>query len=228
MNTVAIIQARMGSRRLPGKSLMKVGEYTLLETVVRSVKRNHFIDKVIVATSNLSIDDAIEHKCQSISVECYRGHPENVLSRFIDVAKNLNPDDIVVRVTADNPINDQKVTQILFEEHLKQNADYTCVENLAHTAYEFIKADKLLSLEHNPNLDDQDKEHVTKYLREHTDQFNVVALKPETLNINTTLDKQLTIDTEEDYLRLKEIAEKIDINHQVDMLELYRILEEKN
>ena len=63
MNVVAVVQARMGSTRLRGKSLMMLSSYSLLETVVRSVKRNAFIDKVIVATSTLPEDDAIKWLC---------------------------------------------------------------------------------------------------------------------------------------------------------------------
>ena len=200
MKTVAIIQARMGSERLPGKTLMKLGSYTLLETVISSVKRNEFIDRIIVATSNLPIDDAIEDKCSSMQIECYRGDAENVLSRFVDIAKHLSPEDTIVRVTADNPINNHKVSETLYDQHIKENADYTCIDGLSHIVYELVKVKALLKLEKN-NLEPADKEHVTKYFIEHTKEFKVQKLSADKYGLIPDLDNLLTIDTIEDYNR---------------------------
>ena len=127
----------MGSIRLEGKSLMMLSNYSLLETVIRSVKRNSFINDVIIATSNLPEDDAIQDLCVNKGYQYYRGDSSDVLSRFIEIAENLEKQDTVVRVTADNPINNQCI-KIVFDYHIRNKNDYTCIHGF-NTVYEYIK-----------------------------------------------------------------------------------------
>ena len=73
-------------------------------------------------------DDAIKGLCLDKGIECYRGDSIDVLSRFLAVAETLEKEDTIVRVTADNPINNHKVSEIVFNHHLESNNDYTYVE----------------------------------------------------------------------------------------------------
>lgn len=224
MNVVAVVQARMGSTRLRGKSLMMLSSYSLLETVVRSVKRNAFIDKVIVATSTLPEDDAIKGLCLDKGIECYRGDSIDVLSRFISVAETLEKEDTIVRVTADNPINNHKASEIVFNHHIESNNDYTCVGGLSHTVYEYIKVEALLKLKNAEDLMADDKEHVTMYLRQRPEVFETSEIDPDLLGLNSDLDKLLTVDRKEDYERFMNIKQKINIDNSVNMSELYKLL----
>lgn len=214
----------MGSKRLPKKSLMNLFNQSLLSTVINSVKRNDFIDDIVVATTELSEDDAIEKECNKLGINCLRGDAENVLSRFIDVAKNCRPEDTIVRVTADNPINNKKVSQFLYKTHISSEADYTCVKGLSHTVYEYVKVKALLDLQKKDNLKADDKEHVTMYIRNHPELFKVISIAPEDLGINTALDKLLTIDTKEDYQRVLKVAQQIDIDKNYKMEDVYSVL----
>lgn len=224
MNVVAVIQARMGSTRLRGKSLMMLSNYSLLETVVRSVKRNAFISKVIVATSNLPEDDAIQELCLDKGFECYRGDSLDVLSRFIGIAETLEKEDTIVRVTADNPINNHKASKIVFEHHIENNNDYTCVNGLSHTVYEYIKVEALLRLKNAEDLKVDDREHVTMYLRQRPEVFKTSEIDPGSLGLNSDLDKLLTVDRKEDYERFMNIKQKMNIDDSVNMSELYGVL----
>lgn len=224
MKTIAIIQARMGSQRLPGKSLMLLNHKSLLANVIDSVKRHQFIDDIIVATTIQAEDDAIAEECEILKIKCERGDAENVLSRFLHIAHQLKPSDQIVRVTADNPLNNAKVSKELFEKHLATNADYTCIEGLSHTVYEFVKVEALLKLAEHHNLEPEDEEHVTKYIREHTDEFNVQKIAPECYGIQRDLDKLLTIDTQEDYLRLKNLYQDLDVTNIMDFSTIYAYL----
>lgn len=224
MKTTAIIQARMGSQRLPQKSLMTLNHKSLLANVIDSVRQHQFIDEAIVATTILTEDDAIENECKALEVKCERGDAENVLSRFLSIAKQLKPNDQIVRVTADNPLNNAWVSKQLFDKHLALEADYTCIDGLAHTVYEFVKVKALLKLERYKNLDEADKEHVTKYIREHADKFKVQKIAAEIFGIQPDLDKLLTLDTKEDFERLKALYQELDLHKTADFRSIYSYL----
>lgn len=224
MKTIAVIQARMGSSRLPEKSLKPLNNKSLLANVVLAAKKNDFIDEIIVATTNQIEDNAIEKACKDLGIKFERGDAENVLSRFINIAKRHNDTDQIVRVTADNPINNTKATKYLFEKHLASNADYTCVDGLSHTVYEVVKVEALLRLDQNKSLDKDDKEHVTKYIREHPDEFKVQKINPDVLEIQKDLDKLLTIDTKQDYQRFIDLSHQFDFNNTIDFSEIYKYL----
>ncbi len=213
MKVVAIIQARMGSSRLPKKSLMKLANSTLLETVIHSVKKNDFIDDIVVATTNLSIDDVIEEKCKSLYIKCFRGSENDVLSRFIKIAKGLDDNDVIIRVTADNPVNNAKATKRLFDKHIAQKSDYTCVKGLSHIVYEFVNVETLLKLDENNKVNSQDREHVTMYIRRNPSKFKVIEADPKELDLRPDLDKLLTVDTEEDYKRLHSLFQDNRLKH---------------
>lgn len=214
----------MGSIRLEGKSLMMLSNYSLLETVIRSVKRNSFINDVIIATSNLPEDDAIQDLCVNKGYQYYRGDSSDVLSRFIEIAENLEKQDTVVRVTADNPINNHNVSKIVFDYHIRNKNDYTCIHGLSHTVYEYIKVDALLRLKNVMDLTVDDREHVTQYFRQKPEVFKISELNPDLLSINHDLDKLLTVDRKEDYERFMNIKQKMNIDEAVNMTELYDFL----
>jgi len=224
MNVVAVVQARMGSKRFRGKSLMMLSKYSLLETVIRSVNRNPFISKVVVATSNLQEDNVIHELCLDKGYECYRGDSPDVLSRFIGVSETLEKEDTIVRVTADNPINNHDASQTLFKLHIENNSDYTFVSGLSHTVYEYIKVEAIQRLKEAKDLKAEDREHVTMYLRQRPGVFKTLEIDPGSLGLNSDLDKLLTVDRKEDYERFMKIKEKINIDNSVNMSELYEFL----
>ena len=215
MKVIAVIQARMGSTRLPGKSLMKISKYTLLETVINSIKRNQFIDEIVVATTNLPEDNAIEELCLEKELKYYRGDSTDVLSRFLTIAKNYSEKDIIVRVTADNPINNHKVSELLFKHHVVNGNDYSCLKGLSHTVYEFINVKSLLELEYENNLDVDEKEHVTMYFRR-SNRFKISQLPPSEYGIDPKKDKMLTIDSKQDFKRFMMLKQEIDLDSSID------------
>src|SRR5882762_11846206 len=105
---VAIIQARMGSSRLPGKSLAEIEKSSMLWHVIDRVKRAKLIDRVVVATSVSRSDDAIETFCRGLGVRCYRGSENDVLDRFCSAARAEKAAQ-VVRITADCPLIDPEI-----------------------------------------------------------------------------------------------------------------------
>src|SRR5437667_1689555 len=105
MNTVAIIQARMTSTRLPGKVLLDISGKSMLEWVTTRVRRASFITHVVVATTTGPKDDLIVQECRLLDVACHRGSELDVLDRYYRAA-NEHGADVVVRVTSDCPLID--------------------------------------------------------------------------------------------------------------------------
>ena len=100
---ISIIQARMGSKRLPGKTLMNIdGKKSVLEVVVNQISESKLVDKIVVATSKSKKDDIIENFCSENHITFFRGNQHNVLDRYFQCAKKFNPD-VIVRITADCP-----------------------------------------------------------------------------------------------------------------------------
>lgn len=108
MKTVAIIQARMGSTRLPGKVLMKLQDKSVLEHVVERVKQADLLDEIVVATTTSPEDDVLATEATRYGVRVYRGSSDNVLSRYYEAAKEVEAQ-VVVRITSDCPLIDPAI-----------------------------------------------------------------------------------------------------------------------
>ncbi|MBJ13737.1 MAG: hypothetical protein CMG62_11790 [Candidatus Marinimicrobia bacterium] len=101
-DNLLIIQARMGSTRLPGKSAMKLAGKTLIAHIIERVKRVKFIDKIVVATTHLEEDNIIKKICDDENIECFRGSENNLLERYYYCALKFKSKNIL-RLPADNP-----------------------------------------------------------------------------------------------------------------------------
>ncbi len=120
---IAVIQARMGSTRLPGKVLMNIQGRPLLEIIVNRVRKSKVVDKVVVATSVNSLDGPISDFCDANSIEVVRGSEEDVLSRYSMAATRFAASSIL-RVTADCPMIDAELVSELFYFYLENNLDH--------------------------------------------------------------------------------------------------------
>lgn len=123
MKTLAIVQARMGSGRLPGKVLMDLGGETILGRVVRRLQRSREIDQIVVATTQQAADDEIVGACESLQVTCFRGAELDVLDRYYQAAHAYSAD-IIVRVTSDCPLIDPGLADETIGIFREQRADY--------------------------------------------------------------------------------------------------------
>lgn len=114
LEVIAIVQARMGSSRFPGKVLKKIyKDDTVLDMVVNRIELSPIIDKVVVATTNDPLDDVIVDHCDSKGIAWFRGPEDNVMQRALQAADNYNSD-IIVDITADCPLVDpEHITRIV-------------------------------------------------------------------------------------------------------------------
>jgi spore coat polysaccharide biosynthesis protein SpsF len=204
MKIGAVIQARMGSTRLPGKVLRPIAGRALLDHVVGrlSLLRNTVLP--VVATTIEVGDDAIAARCGLLGVECFRGSEHDVLDRYVACARFYEFDHIV-RLTADNPFTDIDELDRLIDLHLGDGNDYTHsfgVMPIGVGAEIFTRA--ALEQSDREGRKANHREHVNEYVQENPRLFRVGQLSvPPAKN---RPEVSLTVDTEDDYLRACRIA----------------------
>lgn len=200
----AIIQARMGSTRLPGKVLVKIEDVPILEHIIRRLNSVKAINDIIVATSDKQEDDAIAEYCRKNAIPCVRGSEENVLERFALAAKKY-PADIYIRATGDNPMIDIGLINDTLEFFMARDLTYSCYKGYPlGSGVEVFTADALAqAVEHADK--DFEIEHVTPYMYQSMPGRRVEYF------ISNTDDSgiRMTVDTEEDLAFAKEMFKRL-------------------
>ena len=178
MNVVAIIQARMGSSRLPGKVLAEVGRWTMLARVVHRVRRAGLVDEVVVATTTRADDNRIVAKCGRLAVACFRGHEEDVLDRYHRTAGAYGAE-AVVRITADCPLIDPELIDQVVRAFVERRPDFAA--NTLRRTYprgldtEVMTAAALARAWREARQPYQ-RIHVTPFIYQHPESFQLLAV----------------------------------------------------
>ena len=222
MNTMVIIQARMGSSRLPGKILKSLGDNDVLSYDIARCRAIEGVSEVIVATSLLPLDDAIAEWCQKNGVAYYRGSEDDVLDRYIQCAKMYKPD-YVMRVTSDCPFVDYEMASEMVALMNKTKKDVILLEGELPRglAVELISFEALLKID-ELGKEPRHREHVTYYAYEFSEQFETVSYKVPTNR--QAPEFRITLDTEEDYAMLVEVAKHFNnpLVSSVDVIDFLR------
>ena len=191
-----VIAGRLKSSRLKRKALLPIGEITSIEKCIQSCLKLPETSYTILATSINEEDAELEQFTYSPQVLFHKGHPDDVIQRYLDIVNKLNVD-IIYRVTADMPYVSDKVAEILLRKHFLQGADYTsAVEAAVGTAPEVINVQALREVkQHFPNADYS--EYMTWYFQNNKEHFRVQLVDlPKDLirNYRLTLDYQEDLD----------------------------------
>lgn len=194
-----VIQARMKSSRFPNKVLMEMplnDGKPLIKWITDTLKSSSFAGDIVVATSVNRENDILSEFCQNEGIRCYRGDEDDVLSRFINISEQGNYD-VIVRLTADNPIIDNEVLDATVRYHLENSNDYTKTVGLpVGMNFEVVSSASLIDLRFK-NLSVLDREHVTLFIR-NSDFYKKSDFIP---TINSALGQlRLTVDYPSDYL----------------------------
>jgi spore coat polysaccharide biosynthesis protein SpsF len=207
MNIVAVIQARMGSSRLPNKVLMDLGGTLVLDRVLNRLGRSRLIDHLVVATTSKSQDDIIAEHCKARRTLVFRGSEEDVLDRYYQAALESRAD-AVVRITSDCPLIDPDVSDATIQVFLDQRADYA--SNVLERSYprgldtEVMTLDTLARAWREAKESYQ-REHVTPYIYENPGVFRLFGIK-HTMNCSH---HRWTLDTVEDLGFLRSLYGKL-------------------
>ena len=220
-----IIQARMGSKRLPGKVMKEINHSPLLQVLVNRISGSSYINNKIIATTKKKEDDVIHSFCIENKIDVYRGSDWDVLDRFYRAASYFNkkPKNII-RICSDNPLLSSKVIDEVFKNYIKSGKDYFSnsnhdpdyledgfdVEVFSFIALEAAwKNAKLLS----------EREHVCPYIKKNF----LCGWK----KVNKNYNFKLSVDTENDYNLVAQIFNEL--NHHIDFSieEVVQLLNEK-
>jgi spore coat polysaccharide biosynthesis protein SpsF len=206
---VAIVQARMGSTRLPGKVLRPIAGKPLLWHVVHRLRRAASIDTILIATSTDPRDDAICTFCRQEGIDFVRGPEDDVLARFALAAERSNAD-VIVRVSSDAPLLDGPFIDHLVEALIAQDGDYVLLEPGALCAHEGVDPFSRRALDKLVNEASHDRvarEHVSGYFKLHPDFVRIVHAAP-----FSKLERKpvrLTIDTPDDLAFVEALHERL-------------------
>jgi glutamate-1-semialdehyde 2,1-aminomutase len=178
MKIVALVQARMGSTRLPGKVLRPITDIPMIEILLSRLSKSDELDEIVVATSDHVSNDELQSIVEALGYKCTRGSEKDVLKRFYDAAKLVRAD-VIVRITADCPLVDPSLVDECIKEFRRSEVDYvsntsppTYPDGLDVEVFSFASIERANIEAHS----DYDREHVTPYIRT-TDCFTQSSIK---------------------------------------------------
>lgn len=210
VKVVASIEARMGSSRLPGKTMKKILDKSMLELMIERIKNCKMIDQIIIATSNSKNDDIIENLAQKLSVTCFRGSEDDVLERVLCAVQSVDGE-IIVELWGDTPLIDPFIIDKMVKFFLDNKYDCvgTVLPNFEKSYPLGISAlifptkilDEVEKITQNPD----DRENVSNYIYEHPQQYKLAPLPcPPELNYP---ELRLVVDEADDFELIKIIFE---------------------
>lgn len=216
----AMIQARMGSSRLPGKVMKEVVGKPLLEHIIYRLSFCEKIDKIIVISSDEIENEPIKNLCDKINIDCFLGNENDVLDRYYRAAINfnLNDNDSIVRITADCPLIDPKIVDEVIVKHLENNYDYT-TNTLIRTYPDGLDCE-VFTLTILRDMWDKaklksEREHVTLFIKNNPDNYKLGNLEQ---NVDLS-DLRWTVDEKEDFILIKNIYEALYDDEKIFLME---------
>ncbi|MBY6930300.1 cytidylyltransferase domain-containing protein [Clostridium botulinum] len=224
MKVICIVQARMGSERLPGKVIKSVlGKPMILHTLDR-LSKSRYIDKLVLATSEKETEEPLVNICENAGYEVFRGDECNVLKRYkdaVDYYMQSDEDVAVVRITGDCPLIDPIIVDNVITHFMMHDYDYVRLDvpnsfvrgfdvevfsreafNKAYDTVNTLKNNILLRSEEEKIQIKMYSEHVTYYIYKHQKEFKVGYVKGEGFY---NKDYRLCVDTEEDFNLIENI-----------------------
>ena len=221
-----IIQARMGSTRLPGKILKTLfNNETVLDVLIKRLKLSKQIDEIIIATTPKEENSVIIDKAKAHNISFFIGDENNVLKRYYDTAKQFKIN-LIVRITSDCPFTDPKIIDDMIHFYLSSNYDY--IRNVDGKTNFPIGVDveifsfKILEKIYQLAESEEEKEHVTKYILNHPEQYSIFSYNDRSIKLIYNL--RLTVDYEEDLLVCRKVFKKLRENNKSIDFSLYDVI----
>lgn len=225
---VGIIEARMRSTRLPGKVMKPILGEPMLYRMIERLRHCHFLDDIWIATTEHESCKPIVDLADRIGVGCFEGSENDVLDRVLKTAK-IAEADIIVELTGDCPLLDPIVVDRVVDAFLSNNVDY-CSNALQddYSGGMDVQVFPIKILEEVATLttDPVDREHVSLYIYEHPDRYNILDIKDDLSSDLKGI--RLTVDTEADFQLVSNVFEELYSKDQFFNLEdIFRLFDQK-
>lgn len=220
-DVIILIQARMGSSRLPGKSLMMIHGKTILQHVIERCSASIYDPIIAVATSTSPSDDILTTHCLELGVSVFRGSEDNVLQRMTNAWKKFGVNcKIIVRICADNPLIDARVVDKVIKSFDNSDCDY--LSNANHPpgyhedgfAVEVFSSEALVNANKHAFLN-EDLEHVGPFIKRN--------FKSKFINTCPEYGLKLSVDTQADFDRVRHI---FDVFREREIFSIWEVNEE--
>ncbi len=204
--TLAFLQARMGSTRLPGKVLLRIRGQSILERSIRRLKEAESIKQVVVLTTILEEDDQVVEEALRLGSWIHRGPELDVLRRFQQASDRYGPG-IIIRATGDNPLIDIGSVDRIVRALRGSDLEYCMEKGLPiGAATEAIKAEALARV-NRLAVEPAQREHVTLYVKQHPEQFRLAFLSPPDCLHRPAM--RITVDTPDDFMAMEGLIESL-------------------
>ena len=223
MKNIAIIQARIGSTRLPYKMMLSLHGTPIIEWVINRTKKSNLLDDIIVAIPISEDNDILEKYIKELGVKVFRGSENNVLNRFYESVKDKNATHII-RICADNPLIDGIEIDNLINFYQNNSCDYAYNHIPKDNLYpdglgaEMISFDLLKDL-HASVTTQHHKEHCLSYIIDNKDKFTIKTFNPKDKSLHYP-ELKFDVDTFDDYHKLCMKDFDINISSQ-NLIELF-------
>lgn len=224
---VAIIQARMGSSRLPGKVLRDIHGKPMLAWVVERTRKASSVSEVMVATTSDPSDDMVEQVCRQMSIPCFRGNIYDVLDRYYQAAREAQAD-VVVRITADCPLIDAGLIDTVVQRFVAEKVDFAA--NRLPPPYQRtypigldveVVSFQALQRAWQEASEKHEREHVLPYLYESPGRFKTLTVDHET-DLGSY---RWTVDTFEDLEFIQKLFTLLPDTENFTWLDVLKIVE---
>ncbi len=222
-NIVAIIQARLGSSRLPEKMLKVLSGKPMIYHVSNCLQKSSLISEIVIATTMLPQDDPLNDWSSQHGIKCFRGSEKNVLSRFYFAATEVKAD-VIVRITGDDPFKDFSIIDEVIRLLITEDIDFACnnyppsfPEGMDVEVFTYSSLKKAFE----NSTDEFEKEHVTQYFYRNPKMFKIknYSYKKDVSFL------RLTVDTQMDFILAEEVYKRLYFENKPisfdDILALY-------
>ncbi|MFC2061362.1 N-acetylneuraminate synthase family protein, partial [Elusimicrobiota bacterium] len=223
---LAVVVARSASNRLRNKAILEINGKPAITHLFERMKLSldkGIIDTVAFCTTVESLDDQLIEIVKDYPFKAYRGPVEDVLSRMMLAVNDYNDHDIVLRITGDDLLIDPIYLEKTIKHYLETNSQYTDAKSLPSGTEVEVFDSYILRLIHELSIDSKGTEYLTNYIKNNKDQFSISSLP---VKKEHSKDYRLTLDTEKDYMVIKNLLEhmkniKKEYSYNIDDINKY-------
>ena len=238
LKIVTIIQARLGSTRLPGKILYEAAGKSILLNMYERVRSSRLAGTIVIATTNETEDNVIYDLCKLNGINCFRGSTNDLLERHYKAALLFSAD-VVIKIPSDCPLIDPEVIDKVIEYYISNRYEYDYVSNLHPQSYPDGNDVEVFSFNalykaHKEAIKDYEREHTTPYIWNNPDKFNIGNVQWEN-GMDLSLSHRFVLDYREDFEFIKTVYEhlytvdpKFTLYDILDLLNVYPYMNEIN